>query len=79
MAGQGAILHQLILTKSPEAQLCADAFGYNQSNLAAILRMCDSGVELDQSGFGGNVEHTLQLNLHDAVPVMRNGRFEQFS
>lgn len=69
--GAGAILARLPYDQSPEARFCAGAFQAAEADLAAIIRECGSGRELYERGFGADVEHAVQLNAYDAVPVMR--------
>lgn len=75
--GAGAILSYLKHEKSPEARVCEGAFRSAQSELSEILWDCGSGRELREKNFGGDVQHAAQLNLYQAVPVMRKERLEQ--
>jgi 2-phosphosulfolactate phosphatase len=75
--GAGAILSYLDLPKSPEAQICEGAFLHSQADLSNILKNCGSGIELCDIGFGGDVEHAANLNLYDAVAILRSGRIEK--
>jgi len=76
--GAGAILSCLDMDKSPEARACEGAFLRLKDHLAEILRGCGSGRELREVGFAGDVDHASQLDLYDAVPVMRGERLERF-
>jgi 2-phosphosulfolactate phosphatase len=78
LLGAGALLSYLPGDKSPEARLGEGAFQYARANLEDILWECGSGRELREGGFGEDVRHAAQLNLYDAVPVMREGRLEQW-
>jgi 2-phosphosulfolactate phosphatase len=74
--GAGAILNSLPFSKSPEAEVCANAFGYSQRSLSEMLHNCGSGIELRKKGYAQDVEHCSMLNVYDSVPVLRRGRFE---
>jgi 2-phosphosulfolactate phosphatase len=74
--GAGAILSYLDYAKSPEARVCEAAFTHCRDDLAALVWDCGSGRELRARGFGEDVRHCGCLDLYDAVPVMREGRFE---
>jgi 2-phosphosulfolactate phosphatase len=72
--GAGAILSNLDLTKSPEAQVCEAAFRAATTEISDLIRQCDSGVELREMGFEDDVQFSAQLNLVDVVPTLRDGR-----
>ncbi len=76
--GAGAILSYLSFDKSPEARVCEGAFCGVQGQLRDLLQSSISGRELRQKGWGNDVEHAAQLNIHDIVPVMRQERLEPF-
>lgn len=75
----GAILSYLPQEKSAEARVCAGAFLQARDNLEALLWECESGQELREMGFAGDVLHAARLNLYNCVPIMRNERLEPFS
>jgi 2-phosphosulfolactate phosphatase len=74
--GAGAILSRLGGSKSPDATVCEGAFVQSRSRLPEILHGCQSGQELRDSGFAGDVHYAAQLNVLESVPIMRAGRFE---
>jgi 2-phosphosulfolactate phosphatase len=76
--GAGAILASLGLDMSPEARVCAAAFVASRGELAALLRDSTSGHELRHKGWGADVERAAQVDLYDAVPVLRQERFEPY-
>lgn len=76
--GAGAILSRLACAKSPEARLCEAAFTQAGNALQDLIWECDSGQELRGKGYGGDVRHSAQLDLYDAVPVMRDGYLVRF-
>jgi 2-phosphosulfolactate phosphatase len=69
----GAILSHIGNGESPEARVCAGAFGQAAGDLAELLWECESGRELREMGFGEDVAHAARLNCYDAVPAMRGG------
>ena len=75
--GAGAILSYLRHDKSPEARVCAGAFLYSRDDLLAALWECGSGRELRSRGFPEDVRHAAQLNVYEAVPVLRGARLER--
>jgi 2-phosphosulfolactate phosphatase len=74
--GAGAVLSHLPthLTRSPEAIICEAAFAA-ADRLPKLLRDCDSGRELMDRGYPGDVEHAARLNTYTSVPVMRDGLY----
>jgi 2-phosphosulfolactate phosphatase len=75
--GAGAVLAHLPthLTRSAEASLCEAAFSAAADRLPELLRDCDSGRELTDRGYLGDVEHAARLNTYTSVPVMRDGLY----
>jgi 2-phosphosulfolactate phosphatase len=69
----GAILASIPHEKSPEARICEAAFQNAHAELPTLLWECGSGRELRAKGFPEDVRHAAQLDLYDAVPVMRDG------
>jgi 2-phosphosulfolactate phosphatase len=76
--GAGAILSYLQLEKSSEARVCEGAFLHVRNDLMNVLWECESGRELREKGFGGDVWHAAQLNVYDISPIMRNDHLERF-
>jgi 2-phosphosulfolactate phosphatase len=74
--GAGAVLQNMLLSKSPEAEVCAAAFAAIQDRLAETLWNCGSGLELRKRGYPQDVEHASMLNIYDSAPVLRHGQFE---
>lgn len=75
--GVGAVLAHLPthLTRSSEAIICEAAFAAATDRLPEILRECESGRELTDRGYTGDVEHAARLNRYTSVPVMRDGLY----
>lgn len=63
---------------SPEARVCAAAFLASRDQLADLLWESISGRELRQKGLAGDVERAAQLDLYQAVPILRRERLEPF-
>jgi 2-phosphosulfolactate phosphatase len=74
--GAGAIIAALGVVSTAEATLAARAFESAAGELPELLHLCDSGRELDQKGYRGDVEHAARVDLYAVVPVLREGRFE---
>ena len=76
--GAGAILSYLQQEKSPEACVCAGAFLHVRDKLEQVLWECDSGRELREKGFDGDVQHASQLNMYASVPTMQGDYLTEF-
>ena len=74
--GAGAVLSYISHSKSVEAQVCEAGFTDSQKEIREILLECESGRELRAGGFEEDVEYSAQLNVCNAVPVMRDGHFK---
>ena len=74
--GAGSIIAALDLERSAEATLAARAFLAAEKQIGELLSECDSGRELRQKGYGGDVEHAAQVDRYRVVPVLGEGRFE---
>lgn len=66
--GAGAVLAGLEGEFSPEAALARKSFNSHKSDLAELIRACQSGQELIQRGFPQDVELAVQLNVSSVVP-----------
>ncbi|MBB6453279.1 2-phosphosulfolactate phosphatase [Salirhabdus euzebyi] len=75
--GAGAILSRLSGTKSPEAEVCASAFGGISHKIRDLIWNCGSGRELRLRGYDKDVEHCSQWNMYDTVPILQDGRFKK--
>jgi 2-phosphosulfolactate phosphatase len=73
--GAGAILAKLDGTRSPEAQLAADAFNSAKHHIAHVIRACSSGKELVQRGFEHDLELASARDCSDAAPVLNGDHF----
>lgn len=74
----GAILDELDIKLSPEAQECRRHFIGSKEKIADIIWNSPSGVWLEDRGFGNDVEYASRLNRFDCVPVLRQGIFEDW-
>jgi 2-phosphosulfolactate phosphatase len=77
--GAGAIVSQISLPKSPEAQVCETAFLGCRERLEEVIWDCASGRELRARGLEEDVRFAARVNVTDVVAVMRGGRFERYS
>jgi 2-phosphosulfolactate phosphatase len=74
--GAGAVVGHLQGSRSPEASAVAALFKSIGGQLRATIRDCTSGRELIDRGFAADVELACELNVSHAVPLIRNGAFE---
>jgi 2-phosphosulfolactate phosphatase len=75
LIGAGAILEELGLPCSPEAEVARQAFQTARKNLACILRECVSGRELVDRGFPEDLELAIQVNISAAAPLLIDGAY----
>lgn len=73
--GAGAIIDELGLPCSPEAEVARQAYRSARSNLASLLRECESGRELLDCGFHEDVEAAVALNVSSTAPILANGAY----
>jgi 2-phosphosulfolactate phosphatase len=75
--GAGAVIDALAGTRSisAEATVARTAYASVAGSLSDALPRTGSGVELDRSGFGGDVRLAMEESVSDAVPVLRDGWF----
>jgi 2-phosphosulfolactate phosphatase len=74
----GALLDELGLPCSPEAEVARQAYRSARSHLASILHDCESGPELRDRGLPEDVEVAIELNVSERAPILamsRDGRF----
>lgn len=71
--GAGAILAGLDAGLSPEAGVCAAAFGATRERLPDALLDCASGRELSGIGFTEDVARATQLDAYGVVPELASG------
>ena len=75
LIGAGAIIDELGLPCTPEAEIARQAFCGARSNLAHLLRTCVSGTELIDRGFPQDVELALDWNASAAAPLLIDGAY----
>lgn len=73
--GAGAILRCLPGTRSPEARAAIAAFETAAPNMAGFLKSCASGRELVERGFEADVLLASDLNLSQAIPLLKDGAY----
>ncbi|MFD5827504.1 2-phosphosulfolactate phosphatase [Lentzea sp. NPDC060358] len=69
--GAGAVLAALPGKASPEAQLAVAAF--RNTDVAAAVRDCASGLELSGNGHAADVDLAVELDVSGAAPVLLDG------
>lgn len=72
LIGAGAIINYLAGTKSPEAEVAQLAFEAVSDRLFPLLLNSSSGKELNERGFGIDIELAAQLNSSSAVPKLQD-------
>lgn len=73
--GAGAIIRELAMSRSPEAEAAAAIFDAFAGTLRAALWECASGRELRERGQSADVELAAQHDTSAATPVLRGGAF----
>ncbi|MGA2131788.1 MAG: 2-phosphosulfolactate phosphatase [Bryobacteraceae bacterium] len=79
LIGSGAVLAALPGRPSPEAEIAIAAFEHFRGNLRDALMRCSSGKELIARGLASDVELASDYSISRAVPILREGRFVDFS
>ncbi len=70
----GAIIACLSMEKTAEATICEAAFRTTRDQLAELIRHSFSGQYLTERGLGADVQHAVQIDRYDAVPVVYEGK-----
>jgi phosphosulfolactate phosphohydrolase-like enzyme len=65
-------------SKTPEAQVFANAYRASRDNIATLITDSMSGRELAARGFPGDVEIAFQQNVSTCTPVLRDGYYGMF-
>jgi len=72
--GGGAIISYISLPKNTDAVLCESSFKAVRDDLRGLLLESYSGRWLLQNDAQKDLEHLLQINYYDIVPVIYNGK-----
>jgi 2-phosphosulfolactate phosphatase len=75
LLGAGAIIHNLDLPCSPEAQVAVNAFRAAAGEIAGLITASVSGCELTAAGFACDVELAVQQNVSTFAPALREGAY----
>jgi 2-phosphosulfolactate phosphatase len=75
LIGAGAILDELGMPCSPEAEVALQAFRSARPRVAEVVRGCVSGQELIARGYPDDVELAIQLNVSGAAPLLVEGAY----
>ena len=70
----GAIISQTVMEKNAEAQLCGLTYECACEQIAEFLTSSFSGRYLRENGLKDDIEHAVQMNIYDTVPVVRHGK-----
>ena len=79
LIGAGAIIDELGLSCTPEAEVARGAFRAAQAHLAKLVRECVSGQELIERGFAQDVELAIELNTSQIAPELIDGAYSRRS
>lgn len=79
LLGAGAILEQLCVPLSPDAEAARASYRGLKSNLDKAIHDCGSGQELIQAGFAEDVAYALAENTSRALPELREGAYRDSS
>ncbi|HEY7643573.1 MAG TPA: 2-phosphosulfolactate phosphatase [Hyphomicrobiales bacterium] len=75
LIGAGAIIEELRLPCSPEAEIARLAFRSARPAIADLLRGCTSGRELIDRGYPHDVEAAIELNVSATAPLLVDGAY----
>ncbi|WP_225771023.1 2-phosphosulfolactate phosphatase [Inquilinus sp. Marseille-Q2685] len=75
LLGAGAIIHELALTCSPEAEIARDAWRSAGADLPRLIRASVSGRELVDSGFPHDVDLALEQEVSSSAPLLVDGAY----
>lgn len=73
LIGAGAVIDALVGDRSPEARLALRAYRSIRDQLEQEISGCQSGQELIQRGFAGDVILACQLDASATAPVLQDG------
>ena len=77
--GCGAILSQMRMPMTPEAEICKRAFEYSLQDYVQLIRECDSGKYLVERNQEADIVHCVQRDLYGVVPIARGGKVIPFN
>jgi 2-phosphosulfolactate phosphatase len=75
LIGAGAIIEELGLPRSAEAEVAKQAFLGARAALPELLRACFSGRELSERGYSEDIDVAADLNCSTATPVLIDGAY----
>jgi 2-phosphosulfolactate phosphatase len=75
LLGAGAVVRALGGSPSPGASAAGAAYDEARGALAQRLHACPSGIELDDRGFGVDVDIAAELDSSTVVPLLEGGVF----
>ncbi|MBF9233398.1 2-phosphosulfolactate phosphatase [Microvirga alba] len=70
LLGAGAIIDEIALPCSPEAQIARDSYRSAGQDLHRLVRASVSGCELTEAGYSGDVELALEQNISLCAPML---------
>lgn len=77
LIGAGAVIDELGMASSPEAEVARNAFRSARVALSSIIRDCLSGQELIGWGYPQDVEMAIAFNSSNAAPLLVSGAYVQ--
>lgn len=75
--GAGAIIDQLVGSRSPEAQASCELYRASVYELEARIRTCSSGRELIDRGYEQDIILASDLNVSQGVPILAEKAYIQ--
>lgn len=75
--GAGAIIDQLVGSRSPEAQVACESYQMSVHKLEARIRACGSGRELINRGYEQDIILAAELNVSEGVPILIENAYVQ--
>ncbi|MFE0754452.1 2-phosphosulfolactate phosphatase [Inquilinus sp. NPDC058860] len=76
LLGAGAIIHELALPCSPEAEVARDAWRAAGADLPRLIRASVSGRELVDGGFPRDVDLALEREVSSSAPLLVDGAYQ---
>ena len=75
LLGAGAIIQHMTAPLSPDAEAARGAFRVLQDRVRDVVRNSQSGRELIEAGYAGDVEMATQMDVSRTVPLLQGGAY----
>ena len=77
--GCGAILNQIRMPLTAEAEICKRAFDNSLQDYVQLIRECESGKYLVERNQEADIVHCVQRDLYGIVPIAQDGKILPFN